>query len=102
DPYPATITMITFLVLNTSGLTIIPLAIIVDRASLVSTDPTAIFIPTLIATFCSTMIGLLYLSIRQRIRLLDPVLMVYIGGLTAVILLAVDCFISRPPVERQH
>ncbi|HEX7016792.1 MAG TPA: nucleoside recognition domain-containing protein, partial [Cyclobacteriaceae bacterium] len=89
DPDTASNAQITFLVLNTSGLTIIPLAIIVDRASLGSADPTAIFIPTLIATFCSTMIGLLYLSVRQRIRLLDPVLLAYIGGVTGIIVLAV-------------
>src|SRR5690606_29426825 len=85
-----------------SGLTIIPLAIIVDRASLGSVDPTAIFIPTLIATFFSTMIGLLYLSIRQRIRLIDPVLLAYIGGLTAIIVVAVTYFLSLPPEELQQ
>ncbi|HLT82427.1 MAG TPA: nucleoside recognition domain-containing protein [Cyclobacteriaceae bacterium] len=102
DPDTASNAQITFLVLNTSGLTIIPLAIIVDRASLGSVDPTAIFIPTLIATFFSTMIGLLYLSIRQRIRLIDPVLLAYIGGLTAIIVVAVTYFLSLPPEELQQ
>jgi spore maturation protein SpmA len=102
DPDTASNAQITFLVLNTSGLTIIPLAIIVDRASLGSADPTAIFIPTLIATFFSTMIGLAYLSLRQKIRLLDPVLMAYIGGLTAIIVLAVAYFISLPPDQLQQ
>jgi spore maturation protein SpmA len=102
DPDTASNAQITFLVLNTSGLTIIPLAIIVDRASLGSADPTAIFIPTLIATFCSTMVGLLYLSIRQRIRLLDPVLLAYIGGLTAIVVLCVAYFVSLPPEELQQ
>lgn len=102
DPDTASNAQITFLVLNISGLTIIPLAIIVDRASLGSVDPTAIFIPTLIATFFSTMIGLLYLSIRQRIRLIDPVLLAYIGGLTAIIVVAVTYFLSLPPEELQQ
>lgn len=102
DPDTASNAQITFLVLNTSGLTIIPLAIIVDRASLGSADPTAIFIPTLIATFCSTMIGLLYLSVRQRIRLLDPVLLAYIGGVTGIIVLAVLYFLSLPPEQLQQ
>ena len=102
NPDTASNAQITFLVLNTSGLTIIPLAIIVDRASLGSADPTAIFIPTLIATFCSTMIGLLYLSVRQRIRLLDPVLLAYIGGVTGIIVLAVLYFLSLPPEQLQQ
>lgn len=102
DPDTASNAQITFLVLNTSGLTIIPLAIIVDRASLGSADPTAIFIPTLIATFCSTIVGLLYLSMRQRIRLLDPVLLAYIGGLSGIIVLGVWYFLSLPPEQLQQ
>lgn len=102
DPETASNAQITFLVLNTSGLTIIPLAIIVDRAALGSVDPTSIFIPTLIATFCSTMVGLMYLSFRQRLRLHDPVLLAYIGGLSAIIGLAVWYFLSLPPDELQQ
>ena len=70
---------IMFLVLNTSGLTIIPLSIIADRVTLGSVNPTSIFIPTLLATFCSTIVGLIYLCIKQRIRLLDRVLLTYLG-----------------------
>lgn len=102
DPDTASNAQITFLVLNTSGLTIIPLAIIVDRSALGSVDPTSIFIPTLIATFCSTMVGLLYLAFRQRLRLHDPVLMAYIGGLTGIVALAVWYFMSLPPDELQQ
>ena len=76
---------IMFLVLNASGLTIIPISILADRAMLGSVNPTSIFIPTLIATFCSTFIGLLYVCIRQRINLLDPVLMAYIIGMLTFI-----------------
>lgn len=93
---------ITFLVLNTSGLTIIPLAIIADRATLGSVNPTAIFIPCLIATFCSTMVGLVYLSIRQKINLLDPVIVSYLLGLFAIIGLAVGYFSSLSQEELQQ
>lgn len=85
DKETASNAMIMFLVLNTSGLTIIPLAIIADRAALGSINPTSIFIPTLIATTCSTLVGFLYLSFKQRIKLLDPVLLGYLGGIVAVI-----------------
>jgi spore maturation protein SpmA len=93
---------IMFLVLNTSGLTIIPLAIIADRATLGSVNPTAIFIPCLIATFCSTMVGLIYLSIRQKINLLDPVIVSYLLGLFAITGLAVGYFSSLSQEELQQ
>jgi spore maturation protein SpmA len=76
---------IMFLVLNASGLTIIPITIMADRAMLKSADPSAIFIPTLIATFFSTFVGLIYICIRQRINLFDKVLLAYIiGGVIAI------------------
>jgi spore maturation protein SpmB len=62
-----------------------------------SVNPTSIFIPTLIATFCSTFIGLLYVCIRQRINLLDPVLMAYIIGMLAFIGGIVYYFSGLPP-----
>jgi spore maturation protein SpmA len=93
---------IMFLVLNASGLTIIPIAILADRAMLGSVNPTSIFIPTLIATFCSTFIGLLYVSIRQRINLLDPVLLGYIIGMLIFIGAVVYYFAGLPPDEVQR
>jgi spore maturation protein SpmB len=90
-----------FLVLNTSGLTVIPLAIIADRATLGSLNPTSIFIPTLIATFCSTIVGLIYLSFRQKIKLLDPVLLGYLGGLIAIIGASVFYFSTLTNEELQ-
>lgn len=102
DKDTASDAQITFLVLNASGLTVIPLAIIADRASLGITDPTSIFIPTLIATFASTMAGLLYLSYKQKIRLLDPVLLSYLVGLTAFVLGMVWYFSTLPPHELQQ
>lgn len=93
---------IMFLVLNTSGLTIVPLSIMADRAVLGSTNPTSIFIPTLIATFCSTIVGLIYVSIKQRIKLFDPVVMAYLIGLTSLISLVVWYFASLSPDELQQ
>jgi len=94
DKETASDAQITFLVLNASGLTVIPLAIIADRASLGVPDPTSIFIPTLIATFASTLAGLLYLSYKQKIKLLDPVIIGYIMGLIALVLGVVWYFCS--------
>ncbi len=67
----ATNSMIMFLVLNTSGLTIIPVSIMVYRAQLGAANPTDIFIPLLLATFCSTLVGVVVTSIYQRINLLN-------------------------------
>jgi spore maturation protein SpmA len=78
-------TQIMFLVLNTSGLTIIPLNIMVYRAQMGATDPSDIFIPILIATFFSTFVGLIITSIYQQINLLDKVILAYLGGLVASI-----------------
>jgi len=66
DKEVASDAQITFMVLNASGLTIIPLTIIADRATLGSLNPTSIFIPTLIATFCSNFAGLVFLSVKQN------------------------------------
>ena len=76
---------IMFLVIQTSGLTVIPLAIMAQRAILGAANPADIFIPTLIATFCSTLTGIVAVSLKQRINLLHPVVFGWIGGLTAVI-----------------
>jgi spore maturation protein SpmA/spore maturation protein SpmB len=76
---------IMFLVLNASGLSIIPLSIIADRVTMQSGNPTSIFLPTLIATFCSTLAGLIYVSIRQKINLLDPILLAYMLGFISFI-----------------
>jgi spore maturation protein SpmA len=101
DKETASDAQIMFLVLNTSGLTIIPLAIIADRVTLGSTNPTSIFIPTLIATFCSTMVGLIYLCIKQKIKLLDPVLLGYLFGLSSLIGCAVWYFTTLSQEELQ-
>lgn len=77
--------MIMFLVLNTSGLSIIPLTIMVDRAVVGAANPTDVFVPILLATFFSTIVGLIVVAIYQKINLLDPVILGYLGGLTLFI-----------------
>jgi spore maturation protein SpmB len=77
---------IMFLVLNTSGLTIIPLSIMVYRAQMGAKDPSDIFIPILLATFFSTFVGLIIVSIYQKINLLDKVILAYLGGLLLLVL----------------
>lgn len=77
---------IMFLVLNTSGLTIIPLSIMVYRAQMGAKDPSDIFIPILIATFFSTFIGLISVAIYQKINLFDKVIIAYLGGLLLFVL----------------
>ncbi|MFO7853196.1 MAG: nucleoside recognition domain-containing protein [Bacteroidota bacterium] len=76
---------IMFLVLNTSGLTIIPVSIMVFRAQLGASNPADIFIPILLATFFSTITGLVAVSIVQKIKLFDKVILAYLGGMTALI-----------------
>lgn len=76
---------IMFLVLNTSGLTIVPVSIMVYRAQMGAANPTDVFIPLLIATYFSTLAGLVSVAVMQRIRLWDKVIMAYIGGLSALI-----------------
>lgn len=92
---------IMFLVLNASGLTIIPIAIIADRVTMGSANPTSIFIPILIAHSCATLAGLVYVAIRQRINLFDPVLMAYLLGMTGVIGLGVYYFAGLSQQDMQ-
>ncbi|MDD3686417.1 MAG: nucleoside recognition domain-containing protein [Bacteroidales bacterium] len=74
--------MIMFLVLNTSGLTIIPISIMVYRAQLGAADPSDIFLPILIATFVSTLVGIITVSIFQKINLFCKEVLLYLGGMT--------------------
>lgn len=85
DSKSASDAQIMFLVLNTSGLTIVPVSIMVYRAQMGAANPTDIFIPILIATYFSTLIGLMAVAIRQRINLLDKVILAYIGGGSALL-----------------
>lgn len=81
----ATNPMIMFLVLNTSGLTIIPVSILVYRAQLGAAQPTDVFIPILIATFVSTLAGIIVTSLYQRINLLNRVMLLTLGGMSLVV-----------------
>lgn len=81
----ATNPMIMFLVLNTSGLTLIPVSIMVYRAQLGAAQPTDIFIPILLATFFSTISGIIITSLYQRINLLNKVIILTVGGMCAVV-----------------
>ena len=76
---------ILFLVINTSAVTVVPATIFTYRAQMGAADPTDIFLPILIATFCSTMVGLLVTAAFQRLRLWDRVVMAYLGGMTALV-----------------
>ena len=84
NPQNATVAsnpMIMFLVLNTSGLTIIPVTILVYRAQMGAAQPTDVFIPILLATFFSTIAGLVVTSLFQRINLFNRTLLLTLGGL---------------------
>ena len=81
----ATNPMIMFLVLNTSGLTLIPISIMVYRAQLGAAQPTDVFIPILLATFFSTVAGIIITSIYQRINLLNRTMLLTLGGMALVV-----------------
>jgi len=76
---------IMFLVLNTSGLTIIPVSILAYRAAEGSTSPTIVFLPILIATFFATLVGIIAVSIKQKINLFNKVVISYLGTLIVFI-----------------
>ena len=87
NPHPDTASdaQILFLVINTSGVTLFPITIFTYRAQLGAANPTDVFIPILIATYMSTLGGLLAVAFVQKINLLDKVVMAYLGGFTLVI-----------------
>lgn len=99
DKEVASDAQIMFLALNTSGFTIIPIAIILDRSILGAANPTDIFIPTLIATSISTLAAMFAVSIYQRINLFDKVFLSYLLGFSALIVGAVYYFMSLPQAE---
>jgi len=94
---------ILFLVINTSAVTLIPITIFVYRAQMGAADPTDVFIPLIIATFCSTMVGLLVTSVVQKLKLWDPVVLAYLGGMTAVVAALVFHFsrLDREAIDYQ-
>lgn len=88
--------MIMFLVLNTSGLTIIPVSIMVYRAQLGAAQPTDIFVPILLATFVATLAGIIIVSLYQKINLLKPVLLATLGGMCALVAGIIWAFAQMP------
>ncbi|MYN37892.1 hypothetical protein GTP55_00730 [Duganella sp. FT109W] len=93
---------IMFLVLHTSGLTLIPLAIMAQRSILGAADPSDIFIPCMVATYVATMTGIIAVSIRQRINLFNRVVVGWLGGITAFIVGLVWYFtnyLTKPEIE---
>jgi spore maturation protein SpmA len=99
EPDTATNAQIMFLVLNTSGLTLIPISIMVFRAQLGAANPSDIFIPILLTTFFSTLAGLIAVAVVQRINLFDRVILAYILGLAGAVG-ATLVFFSRLPQEQ--
>lgn len=85
DKQVASNAQIMFLVLNTSGLTLLPISIMVYRAQLGAVNPSDIFIPVLLATYFSTLAGLIAVAIYQKINLFNRVVLLYLGGITLVI-----------------
>ena len=93
---------IMFLVLHTSGLTLIPLSIMAQRAVLGAKDASDIFIPTLIATYVATVVSMVAVAIKQRINLFDRVIMGWLGGLTSFIVgvvLYMTYFLTKQEIE---
>lgn len=86
--------MIMFLVLNTSGLTLIPVSIMVYRAQQGAANPTDVFIPILLATFFSTLAGIIVTSLFQRINLLNRTLLLTLGGVSLGVAAIIWAFAS--------
>lgn len=92
----ATNPMIMFLVLNTSGLTLVPISVMVYRAQLGAAQPTDVFVPILLATFFSTVVGLLVTCLYQRINLLNRTLLLFLGALCTLVALIIWGFSAMP------
>lgn len=85
-PDEASNAQLMFLVLQTAGLTLIPLTVMAQRAVLGAKDPSDIFLPTLIATYAGTFVAFVALAIKQRISLRDPVVLAWLTGLTSFVI----------------
>src|SRR6476661_3341451 len=78
-----------FLCLHAAGFTLIPVSIIAVRASLKSANPTDIFVPCMITTFVATMAAMFIVAFKQKIKLIQPVILAWVGGLSAILVLLV-------------
>lgn len=99
DKDKASNAQIMFLCLHASGLTLIPVSIIAIRSSMGSETPTDIFLPCMIATFCATMAAMIIVSVRQKINLFQPIVLAYVGGISAVIALLVIYLVQMSKEE---
>ena len=90
---------IMFLCLHASGLTLIPVSIIAARAALKSQNPTDIFVPCMMATFAATVASMIIVSWKQKISLLKPVILLWIGGISAIMALLV-VYLTRLPSDQ--
>ncbi len=99
DKEKASNAMIMFLVLNTSGLTIIPISVMAYRAQAGALNPTDVFLPILIATYFASLIGLIVVSIYQKINLFKNGLAIFLTGITGVIVLGVYGLMQLPPAS---
>ena len=86
-----------FLCLHASGLTLIPVSIIAARSALNAESPTDIFVPCMIATFVATIAAMTIVSIKQKIKLFQPVIIAWVGGISALIALMVTYLVSLSP-----
>ncbi|QSA99064.1 spore maturation protein [Methylococcus sp. EFPC2] len=84
EPNRASNAQILFFVLNASSVTLFPLSILAFRSLMGAEYPADVFVPILLATFCSTLTGLLSVAYMQRLRLFQPVTLAYLGGMTAL------------------
>lgn len=102
-PERASDDQILFLVINASAVTIIPTTIMTYRAQMGAADPTDVFLPLLLATFCSTFVGLLVTAAVQRLRLTHPVTLAYLGGAVLLVggLAAYGATLDAQALQRQ-
>lgn len=91
--------MIMFLVLNTSGLTLIPISVMVYRAQLGAANPSDIFLPILLSTFFSTLAGIIAVSFYQKINLLNRTILTYLGGFSLLVATIIYLFVKIPQSE---
>jgi spore maturation protein SpmB len=101
DKETATNAQIMFLVLNTSGLTVIPISIMTYRAQLGAANPSDVFLPILLTTYIATLVALVAVGLVQRIRLHDPVILGYLLGFTGLAAGALWYFNGLPPERVQ-
>ena len=99
QPDTASDAQILFLVINTSSVTLVPVTIFTYRAQLGAADPTDVFLPILVATYCSTLVGLLAVAAVQKLKLWQPVVLGYLGAMTAAVAGLVAWFATLPQAQ---